>query len=57
VSFFPRYKAATGRHYLTLGALQRGLSDVAEPRPYKYTDSAGRRRNGTEYTVPRHRRR
>jgi hypothetical protein len=55
-SFFPRFKAATGRHHVTLGMLLRGLAKVAGPRPYKYIDSTGRRRTGTEYLVPRRRR-
>jgi hypothetical protein len=55
-SFFPRFQAATCRHHLTLGALLRGLGQVAKPRPYKYLDRTGRRRNGTEYQVPRPRR-
>jgi hypothetical protein len=38
-----------------VAAAMRG--DVNEPRPYKYTDGTGRRRSGTEYPVPRPRRR
>ena len=55
-SFFPRFKSATGRHHLALGSLLRGLNDVIKPHPYKYTDGTGRRRTGTEYLVPKHRR-
>jgi hypothetical protein len=56
-SFFPRFKAATGRHHLQLGALLRGLGKVVKPKPYKYLDNTGRRRTGMEYMVPERKRR
>jgi hypothetical protein len=53
VSYFPRFKVATGRHHLTLGALLCGLRVVAKREEYKYVDRTGRRRTGIEYWVPK----
>jgi len=55
-SFFPEFRAATGRSHLRLGTVLRGLGQVTQRAEYKYTDRTGRRRNGVEYVVPKRRR-